>query len=125
MREILFRGKNHDGVWCKGFLTQYRDGDYAIRLGYEDYEEGAPLRTIIPETIGQYTGQKDKNGKKIFEGDILEKYGFHYVVCFEKGGFIAYETPYNEGAVLSKTDWENAVITSNIHDNPELLEDAK
>lgn len=66
MREILFRGKREDcGEWCFGSLCKMFDG-YHICDTYGTAER------VIPETVGQYTGLTDKNGNKIFEGDIVK-----------------------------------------------------
>ena len=103
--EILFRGKRIDnGEWITDSETYIRDGD-GIWLS----DENLNVVTVIPETVGQYTGLTDKNGVRIFEGDI--------VGCVSDG----------ERAVISWLKYFNVdkwEVIGNIHDNPELLETA-
>ena len=119
--------KYNDSEWYYGYLT-YDGSDYQI----VDPEYGSCKRTIIPETVGQCTGLKDKNGKLIFEGDVFEGnkidgkrklYKFWY--DDDEGAFV-YGISYKGGYRLSIAKWcfksENIEVIGNIHDNPELLE---
>ncbi|HAA4451531.1 TPA_asm: hypothetical protein GER72_02280 [Listeria monocytogenes] len=123
MREIEFRGQNINGHWAHGNLAIIKEKLDRAEIGtYISNSAGAPFAyQVRPETIGQYTGLKDKNGKKIFEGDICwEEYGECYgVVKFEEGKFLyAWEN-------IAEDLWEVAdsiEIYGNIHENPELLE---
>jgi hypothetical protein len=117
MREILFRGKTEDGSrWVYGMpCATEQSGIYAIQT-----LQGG-IFDIIPETIGQYTGLTDKNGKKIFEGDIVE--------YKEEYGEIAYDDEQAMFSVLFDTwctDFDHIYsyeleVIGNIHDNPEFL----
>ena len=133
MREILFRGKSKEsGEWIEGNLIHrtefYGDpiDDYHIlRVGefHSDYYES---EEVHPETIGQFTGLTDENGKKVFEGDVLSQRNKVRVVKFEMSCGSCCTQVIGFGASGEKTiDFiqltEPFEIIGNIHDNPELL----
>ena len=90
---------------------------------------------VIPETVGQYTGQKDKDGKEIYEGDILKENcprGNIYIVRQVAGGFAIntfqdQDPNFWESTADRQTSGyiqENCTVVGNIHDNPELLKES-
>ena len=134
MRKILFRGIikeecKHKGKWAFGNLVY--DGNtntYWIQQFNYTFDTGS--FEVDPETVGQFTGLLDKNGKQIFEGDILryERENHHNPydpfielssVEFKHGGF--YLIP-DEECLYSG---ECIEVIGNVHDNPELLEEKK
>ena len=124
-RQLKFRGKRVDnGEWVYGDLIQYESGEVSIfsknlsKYGYEATEMYKRDR-IIPETVGQYTGLTDKNGKEIYEGDIPDGYG---AVFFsnEYLGYFAESNEFECGYPIC--DIPIIEIIGNIHENPELLE---
>lgn len=127
MREILFRGKRTDnGEWETGSLVIIRDGCSDKEVFIADKMTGYHT-PVIPETVGQYTGLTDKNGRKIFEGDIVERGGRIWLVEYSNkyGQFMM--TTYTEKGIswsrsfdLIPPDW--CEVIGNIYDNPELLE---
>lgn len=135
MREILFRGKTtKDKEWVYGDLLH--DGyDYDVAIWEKKYKL---VTEISPKTVGQFTGLTDKNGKKIFEGDVVrgrhwtsrydkssESFNLWRVDWSEKSGLITFvDSPTNK-ARLSIHDFEDfgeVEVIGNIHDNPELLQ---
>ena len=122
MREIEFRGKRtKNGKWVTGYYVANR-----LEHCIVSPQEMNAYYTVIPETIGQYTGLKDENGAKIFEGDvILSSLGHHAIVEWEKEGRFLGFTIENERKILYVNREPPVVIVGNIHDNPELLTDEK
>ncbi len=111
MREILFRGKRTDGVWEFGYYFAKPIQEKHFILCVENQW------MVCKETIGQFTGLTDKNGKKIFEGDIIkwdaEEWGAEYCepVVWDYSFF-----------GVRQNDWQHfCEVIGNIHDNPELL----
>lgn len=138
-REIKFRGKlEYNGKWIYGDLLQYENGDVAIfrdklsSFGCECTEMSKRDR-VIPDTIGQYTGLTDKNGVKIFEGDIAKGVSHKSDSCiselipFDVIGVVEYHKEYQTLEVRTRQAFlhiEVAIkgeVIGNIHDNPELM----
>lgn len=138
MREILFRGQTRrygekvklNGEKIKsnwvygGIFPQNGDGDFAIIYQQKPTVEKYP---VYADTVGQYTGLTDKNGTKIFEGDIV-KYGdtVHNVVFEQRNGTAYFGLVYSTLETLSfgyYQDLKQIEVIGNIYDNPELLGD--
>ena len=121
MREILFRGKRvDDGEWMFGNLTLWGDGGASID---QEPTEGSPLYAVDTETVGQFTGLTDKNGKRIFENDIVN---IEYPKTTVKNCVIEYMGASFFGSTPTDS-WEldgyyDIEVIGNIHDNPEILE---
>lgn len=134
MREILFRGKRVDtGEWVYG---NYAHTDCYIK--HNDYiGQNSPLEYMIaPETVGQYTGLFDKNGKRIFEGDIViipnsKKQGLPAVIRWSQSetrfeiSRMGYQALSLDPLFSRIGYYSRCEVIGNIHDNPELMEVSK
>ena len=120
MREIKFRGKRlNDGEWVEGNFVKGCIDNFAYIVEFGNKDLCRNYVEVIPETVGQYTGFDDKNGKKVFEGDILKA-----EIWWEQGGCYPHtETCFTEATFpnMYKNHFEKFEVVGNIYDNPELL----
>ena len=137
MREILFRGKRLDnGEWVEGWYQpettiKHWNGSQetvGVTIAYK-VEDGFLEDTLVdPSTVGQYTGLKDKDGKRIFEGDIVKTSdithegviqipGESFEIAMRKGRWVMVA---GEGWDFLETNHECIKVIGNIHENPEL-----
>ena len=139
MREIRFRGKTLDGLkWVYGDLIQENSGRVVIRTNLKTWGKNSDVAPygesvdVKPDTVGQYTGLNDRNGKEVYENDILRVYDrktyFNIIVSWSKEAvaFMACYCDKNQSPLswfsnLLPNGYEIEVL-GNIHDNPELLE---
>ena len=146
MREILYRGVSTDSVeWVEGWFEMYPYGRWPMKetiIPADEAKDGYFHHVeVIPETVGQFTGLTDKNGKRIFEGDIFSvtwsakdrtpvvktfvavfKNGCFYARAFNGNQIVATIANYANCRKVGDTGVFVEVI-GNIHDNPELLEE--
>ena len=142
MREILFRGKRlQGGDWVEGYFfksdinKRARESGKATLIFTPDCDTFITVPEchnsfmVVSDTVGQYTGLTDKNGKRFFEGDVAKvlqgKDKDIAYVGFENGAFMLYP---KTGNIYERTLWEywyndwDVEVIGNITDNPELLE---
>ena len=128
MREILFKAKTISGNWVNGLLANKDDKWYISN------KAGMPFAyDVRPETICQFTGLCDKNGKKIWENDILMAHLDEYypenatyeTVEWGVAGWVTHEAGSTDREYLDEFDLEHFEVIGNIFDNPELLQEER
>ena len=131
MREIIFKAKRLDnGEWVEGNLITNERNENQKYIGYifderngviEDFD----LVEVIPDTICQYTGLVDKNGKKIWENDIVrnKKGDIGVAQWFEEhAAFMIWNKTKNCVCYLAENDFSKIEVNGNVFDNADLLE---
>lgn len=132
MREILFRGKRTDnGEWIEGYLAAYdlicpsypedtlnATGEYCGQVPYVGFVE------VDPKSVGEYTGMSDKNGKRIFEGDIVflaNRFGkgLHWIVVWHKGTLSLKQGLCDYWACFEDMEGYTFEVVGNIRDEPD------
>lgn len=124
MREILFRGKRFDnGAWETGSLLVERTNTSEQQVMIADKMTGYPT-LVLPETVGQYTGLRDKNSTRIFEADIVKVYDVYCnetvvgVVEFCDGSFRIYDKDFTS---YDRWMYCKVEVIGTVYDNQELL----
>lgn len=148
MREILFRAKAINRIEGREYRTKYKNGDWVFGLlskpyhDFNGYIQPAEMRNtdgvdgidVDHETLGQYTGLTDKNGVKIFEGDIIQDQETFErgIVMFGEyndftgtshvGFYVRWNRVHLRPDILFWIRYRKIEVTGNIYDNPELVE---
>lgn len=125
MRTIKFRGFNRkNDEWLQGYYLQNRGAhfvcpdEFATNKSWEDYE-------VEPDTVGQFTGLHDKNGKEIYEGDIVKCDQFVYEIIYKSRRIASFALRRKEDMFLhyfgEAMEADECEVIGNIHDNKDLV----
>lgn len=120
MRKIIFRGKRTDaGEWIYGDLLTSNGTECEI----SDWNDAVYSRyDVDPDTVGQFTGLLDKNGKEVYDGDIIkDELGLIGQICWDEG-YLQWFTLYGSGEPDFCASWHPCEVVGNNFDNPELME---
>jgi len=148
MREIKFRGLSPSKKWLYGDYIKSAFLDKKTLVLHDMIHDGKEFLTVRGKTIGQFIGECDKNGKEIYEGDIvlgendikihLERWGCHsqkindmpdkskYIIVWHEGKFHLNNPKDKIGWIINwhiSSKVKDLIVIGNIHENPELLEE--
>lgn len=134
MREILYRGKNIiTGEWVEGYIVK-GNRTYIITANAVDYmlvsasyHANIEFVEVDPETVCEFTGMTDKNGKKIFEGDIILRESKRAIVVFDESEYsLKYsDNKYIQHGLLHSVWKDDVEAIGSVFDHPELLGEDK
>jgi hypothetical protein len=122
---LIVRAKTLEGKWIEGY---YADELYFEGESYQNciLNKNIGFAEIDPETIGRFTGLHDSDGKKIWEGDILDENGYFFSVVWDQER-AKFKLQHNKRAI-QYPEWNRGImmkVVGNIHDNPEMIEGGK
>ena len=122
MRTIKFRGKTQDGEWVYGYYLPSIYEDVDIITVLEDFNLNQKNYAVLKDTVGQFSGLTDKNGKEIYEGDIATDGKYIYTVEFSMWSyaFVWDKHGSQNNFHFEKDDNQEMELVGNIYDNPEL-----
>ncbi len=122
MRTIKFRGKTQDGEWVYGYYLPSIYEDVDIITVLEDFNLNQKNYAVLKDTVGQFSGLTDKNGKEIYEGDIATDGENIYTVEFSMWSyaFVWDKHGSQNNFHFEKDDNQEMELVGNIYDNPEL-----
>lgn len=121
MREIKFRAWSNDHNRYCDFVSLVSPNEKSRWIGW--IKSSGVYLTAVDIALEQYTGLKDKNGKEIYEGDIVKLYDNNYITIWRETDFAYIFSSKRQHYWLSKSKSEECTVVGNIHENPELLGD--